>query len=598
MSSSGLDQPASAEPTQPRTGGLSAWKRLAIWAAFIGLIYVARDFFFLAFMTFMFCYLALTLVGWIMHRMSPGVDRPGLRRLVTLAIFVLAPLVLLGIGALVAPKLIAQGQRLAGWLSQVNPENEVARILEQYVGPSEFRREYGNSDDPRYQKALQEFRKTGERHVEAYLQFPTLEAWLEGSFGKEYSDSESARIRSHLLAEGTSSQDFAQWFNGVEYPKLAAQVKAEPKGAETSAADPLVRQAATTSPAEMLQQVRRDPATMARLRDEWVRDSVESGIARSKQSPDYEARFREYYDLQRAQSPQSIPYAFDQFLALQRVRPSGAKAFGTTLDKLFPDSEANTEANLVADFEAARKHDLFQSWWSSSSTAKFIRHTIDSQLSGEGSGWMGRVASTFLNVPMDLVTALLLSFFICIDFPALRRASQRLRETWLHDVYDEVVPALSSLAILIGRSMQAQGLIALCNATLMFLALTVLGVEHAVLLAAAVFVLCLVPTIGMMIAWVLLAVVALLQPGGGVMLALKVTGAVVVAVALETFVFSPRILGRLMELHPVLIIAILPIAHYFFGVWGLILAVPVTVYLIHAVILRGQLPGLDAKDSL
>ncbi|MFT3883753.1 MAG: hypothetical protein QM703_29500 [Gemmatales bacterium] len=41
-----------------------------------------------------------------------------------------------------------------------------------------------------------------------------------------------------------------------------------------------------------------------------------------------------------------------------------------------------------------------------------------------------------------------------------------------------------------------------------------------------------------------------------------------------------------MELHPVLIIAILPIAHYFFGIWGLILAVPVAVYVINEVILR------------
>lgn len=591
MTDRGSELPALSNP--PPAPGLSTWKRLTVWAAFIALVYVTRDFFFLAFMTFMFCYLALTLVNWIMRRIAPGAERPALRRFVTLGIFFLGPLLILAAGALVAPKLIAQGQRLAGWLSQINPENEVARILEQYVGPSEFRREYGDSNDPRYQKALQEFRKTGERHVEAYLQFPTLEAWLEGAFGKEYTDTEAARIRSHLLAEGTSSQDFAQWFTGVKYPKIAAQLKADPKVANASAADPLVRQAATNSPEELLKQVRRDPAMIANLRDEWVRDSVERGITAAKQSADYEARFRSYFDLQREQSPQSIPYSFDQFLALQKVRPSGPKAFGATLDKLFPDSEANTQANLNADFEASKKHELFQSWWSTNSTAKFLRHTIDSQLSGEGSGWMGRVASTFLNVPMDLITALLLSFFICIDFPGLRRAAQRLRDTWLHDVYDEVVPALSSLAILIGRSMQAQGLIALCNATLMFLALTVLGVEHAVLLAAAVFVLCLVPTIGMMIAWVLLAAVALLQPGGGVVLALKVTGAVVLAVALETFVFSPRILGRLMELHPVLIIAILPVAHYFFGVWGLILAVPVTVFLIHAVILRVQLPGLE-----
>src|SRR5262249_22372466 len=90
---------------------------------------------------------------------------------------------------------------------------------------------------------------------------------------------------------------------------------------------------------------------------------------------------------------------------------------------------------------------------------------------------------------------------------------------------------------------------------------------------------------------------ALLQPGGGLMLALKVTGAVVVIVLLETFVFSPRILGRMMELHPVLLLAVLPLAQYFFGIWGLLLATPIAVYVVHVLILRHGLPGIDAPSK-
>src|SRR5262245_29809395 len=171
-------------------GGRPEWpvvvKKLAIWGLFLALVYLTRDFFFLAFMTFLFSYLALAVVGWVMARLSPDRDRPGMRRLVTLAVFVLAPLALLGGGALVMPRLIAQGQRLAGWLSQVSPESEVSRLLEDYVGPSEFRREYGGPQDSRYEKALAEFRETGERHVAAYLAFPTLEAWVEGGFNRQF----------------------------------------------------------------------------------------------------------------------------------------------------------------------------------------------------------------------------------------------------------------------------------------------------------------------------------------------------------------------------------------------------------------------------
>ena len=77
------------------------------------------------------------------------------------------------------------------------------------------------------------------------------------------------------------------------------------------------------------------------------------------------------------------------------------------------------------------------------------------------------------------------------------------------------------------------------------------------------------------------------------MLALKVTVAVVVIVLLETFVFSPRILGRMMELHPVLLLAVLPLAQYFFGIWGLLLATPIAVYVVHVLILGRGLPGIE-----
>jgi predicted PurR-regulated permease PerM len=583
--------PAEAPSQSVRPGWPAVLKRLAIWGAFLALVYLTRDFFFLAFMTFLFSYLALTLVGWVMRRLSPDRERPGLRRLVTVAVFVIAPLALLGVGTLVLPRVIAQGQRLAGWLSQVSPETEASRLLEGYVGPAEFRRAYGGPGDERYQKALEEFRPTGERHVAAYLAFPRLEAWVEGGFSRQFDEAERGRIRSRLAGEGTSSQEFEQWFRTDKVPELQAQAHQDvpAKGRPAAAVDPLVRAAASAGPEELLQQARRDPAALAALRQEWLADSLAQGLAAAKQSPAYREQFRAYYDERRSEAPQSIPYTFDQYVELQKARPQGRRAFGDALEAMEPSQESDREARLRADFEAAKQHELFQAWWGTSASARFIRHQVES--GGGGSGRVERLLTSLLNVPVDLSTALLLSFFIAIDFPRLQRGCRRLRETWLRDVYDEMAPALSSLARLVGRAMQAQGLIAACNATIMFVALTVLGVEHAVLLAGAVFVLCLVPTLGLIIAWVLLAVVALVQPGGGLVLALKVTGAVALAVALETFVFSPRIVGRMMELHPVLLIALLPLAQYFFGIWGLILAMPVTVYVIYEVILRCGLPG-------
>jgi hypothetical protein len=77
---------------------------------------------------------------------------------------------------------------------------------------------------------------------------------------------------------------------------------------------------------------------------------------------------------------------------------------------------------------------------------------------------------------------------------------------------------------------------------------------------------------------------------------LKASAVVLVVVALENFVLGPRIVGKMMELHPVVLIALLPVAQYFFGVWGLILATPVMVYVIHVLILQHGLPGKEAAQ--
>jgi predicted PurR-regulated permease PerM len=358
--------------------------------------------------------------------------------------------------------------------------------------------------------------------------------------------------------------------------------------------DQLARAAAKGSPEQVLNQVRHDPAALAALLKEWTDDAVEQGTAAAKGSPAYLKQFREYYEQQRANSPATVPYTFDQYVALKKVRLQGRVAFGQALTGMMPTAEDQGEARVRADFEAAKKHELFQEWWGTNSVARVIRHQLESIVSGDGAGRADKLVSTLLNVPVDLSTALLLSLFICIDFPNLRRAMAKLRETWLRDAYEEMAPALNDLTALVGRSMHAQGRIALCNALLMFAALMLLGVEHAVLLSAAVFVLCLVPTLGMMISWVLIAAVALLQPGGGLLLALKASGAVLVVVLIETFVLSPRILGRTLELHPVLLMSLLPLAQYFFGIWGLILAAPVAVYVIHVLILRRGLPGSES----
>jgi predicted PurR-regulated permease PerM len=129
-----------------------------------------------------------------------------------------------------------------------------------------------------------------------------------------------------------------------------------------------------------------------------------------------------------------------------------------------------------------------------------------------------------------------------------------------------------------------QGVVSLIDATLIFVALSLLGVENPLLLSVVVFVFSFVPVIGVIISAVPIAIMALVQTNGSFGLALWALGAVLLVHLIEATVLSPRIVGKMLHLHPVLGIVVLGIAQQFFGIWGLLLAYPVTVFLIFRVL--------------
>src|SRR5262245_14475136 len=212
--------PAAPAPVRPLL-----WKKLAIWALLTVVLYLATNFLLLIFVTFMLCYLSLGLVGVLMRRLSPGKERPWLRRSLAVAVVVMIPLVAIGGLALVALQFVGAAQNLSGWLADANAEDEVARVLQRYVGPAEFKQAYGGPGDPRYQNGLEEFRNSGQRYVSEYFAFPALESRLQGGFAKRDDDPERARFRARLLKEGASSKAFVDWFRTEKYPELKEQAK-------------------------------------------------------------------------------------------------------------------------------------------------------------------------------------------------------------------------------------------------------------------------------------------------------------------------------------------------------------------------------------
>lgn len=172
---------------------------------------------------------------------------------------------------------------------------------------------------------------------------------------------------------------------------------------------------------------------------------------------------------------------------------------------------------------------------------------------------------------------LLFSFLIMLDLPRLTHSVRALRFTKLASVYEETVDSVILFAKVVGENFRAQIMISAVNTTLTAIGLHILGVEGAVLLCTLVFICGLIPVLGMFISSVPIVLMAI--NSGGIDLGIWAGVMIVIIHLLEAYVLNPRIVSAVMHINPVLTLIILYIAHSLLGMWGMLLGVPISVYI-------------------
>lgn len=180
-----------------------------------------------------------------------------------------------------------------------------------------------------------------------------------------------------------------------------------------------------------------------------------------------------------------------------------------------------------------------------------------------------------------MLLALLFSFLITLDIARLSRDVETLRRSKLHNFYDETAQPVVRFAWVVGRAIQAQAMIACVNTLLTFIGLLIIGVQSLAVLTTIVFVCSFIPVLGVFISTTPILLVALNT--GGFSMAILVIIMVTVIHLVEAYLLNPLIYGHHLKLNPVLILIILFLGHHLFGVWGMVLGVPVAYYFIHDV---------------
>jgi len=189
----------------------------------------------------------------------------------------------------------------------------------------------------------------------------------------------------------------------------------------------------------------------------------------------------------------------------------------------------------------------------------------------------------------------LFSFLIVFDFPHLRERLLALRESRLHEVYEEMADAVVDFANVVGFVFQAQIFIALSNTLLTALGMWLLALGPIALLAVIVFVAGLIPVLGTFVSSLPILIIAFNSGGAG--LAAEAGVMIVFVHAVETYILNPNIVSAMLKIHPLVTLVILYFGHTLFGFWGVFLGVPVSVFIYHRILLAPTPPSAPVPTA-
>ncbi len=189
-------------------------------------------------------------------------------------------------------------------------------------------------------------------------------------------------------------------------------------------------------------------------------------------------------------------------------------------------------------------------------------------------GISGRIAS----VTSSFVLSLLFSFLIVLDMPHLRKQVTALQNTKLRFIYIEVAESIRDFSNVLGKSLEAQLIIAIINSFLTAIGILILGIGQSVAFLSVIVLFCsFIPVAGVFISSIPICLIALQTSGLQTMLLAIVM--IIIIHLIESYILNPRIYGTYMRINPVIVLIILTIGGKLFHIWGLILGVPVCTYI-------------------
>ncbi|MFT3886741.1 MAG: AI-2E family transporter [Arachnia sp.] len=197
-----------------------------------------------------------------------------------------------------------------------------------------------------------------------------------------------------------------------------------------------------------------------------------------------------------------------------------------------------------------------------------------------GSGIIGGVSGALL--------VLVLTLYFLGSMDQMKKAVVRLSPAHARPQVSRVTDQLTES---VGSYVSGMAILAVCNAVVSFLLLTVLSVPFAALLGAMALLVTMIPMIGSVLQWVIASLVALFTVGW---IGLVFVGVYFAYMQLEAYVLTPRVMNKAVSIPGALVLISAMVGAALLGLLGALIAVPVTASIL-MVINEVVVPRQDAK---
>lgn len=202
---------------------------------------------------------------------------------------------------------------------------------------------------------------------------------------------------------------------------------------------------------------------------------------------------------------------------------------------------------------------------------------ITSYIDQAGSYYVQGITSVSL-FGFNLFLATILSFLILAENKKLHTFGEELSQSRMGFLYRYFVNFGGSFVSTFGTVMRVQVTIAFINAIISMIGLTLMHFPQILGLGTMIFFLGLVPVAGVIVSLFPLCVIAFNI--GGLIKVLGVLLMIIIIHTVETYILNPKLMSDKTKLPICFVFIILLVAEHYLGVWGLLIGVPIFMFLL------------------